>query len=133
MSNVVLGKRSRLALGLTAAAKTSLAAPGEGISDISHDHRRDTAATAGGRGVSGVRPGKFATEALTFGAESNRIHDRVLAGAWGQRGYIDLWPTGSAGPKLSGSGPISVLSLTLSLDNDSVAWSVQMAVDGLLE
>ena len=131
MSLTVLGKRSSLLLGHTAANKSEVAGVGAGTENIGAGYTQDTRPVPGGRGVLVNQLGDFTTSDFSLATDSNALHDPLFRSHNGRRFYFTWRPEGAVSglPEYTGEA-VGTVSLTFDLDSDAVTWAVGMAVDG---
>lgn len=134
MSNIKLGKNTKLRLGRTSTAdKTDVTGVGQGTDSISRGRTIDTATRPGGRGRTITALGNFVTHDFGVSAmTSHAVHDGLLRDAFGQRLHGDYREEGDADGKPVATFQAVVATLTLSFnhDDDSVSWGMTCQVDG---
>ena len=131
MSNVVLGAKSRLLVGQTAASRVDFTGVASGVDNITAGESQDTVPIPGGRGVLASQLGTARTHDFAFGAGSNARHDAVLRDANGQRLY-GLWQPEGHGMGLQQFTfeMVAQVSLAGALSTDLMSWAVAAQVDG---
>ena len=131
MSSVVLGKVTKLSVGLTAGSKVDFTAILGGTTNINYAITRNTRAVPAGRGRQGTQLSNYETHVITFSCDSNAQHDAILEGRSAQRVYFTADMQGSASGRKRRVGE-GVITASLSIDKATGAstWSVSIAVDG---
>jgi len=131
MSANVLGKTSKLLLGVAANSKKDLTGVAAGTENIGTTQSRDVRRVPGGRGVIAQQSTPYVTNDFSVATDSSDAHDPVLQAANGQRLFFTWQPEGGAAGKDQYVGEaVAQTTLTIDVASDACTWAVSLMVDG---
>ena len=132
MSNQQLGINSHFTAGFTEGAQIPFTGVASGVEAITAGYAQDTAAVAGGRGVTASQLAPWENYDFAFNCRSNAVLDAVMRESFGARWYCTWAPEGRLVGQ-SGNTFEAVIQpvLTFGWESDVVFWGNTIMVDGV--